>query len=307
MRNFLLKGLTCFLSLAIFGSTVSFTSHSVYAGTRVEQDQRTNEVKVKRGPEVGARVKKLKERNKAVRRALGTFEQKNHAPSIDESWAISGKLPHSQTATLKNCTTCGMFRKASFRAQDIVSGEGAEVIMVPTVSTDSEWQGTIIATSYDEAGNFLEQYVADIALIKRYDDIQPWFDVYEVSFDGTNAWIESDPSLGMVTDPGFEFGRSVYEQPDLQGGQISRLRSPKITPVNFQIRSDRNFYPPPTPPGNRVPDPRWGAYLGTVALGAAASGARCWIAGPFTLPCVGGGTAAVAIMALPLLFRSRPR
>lgn len=232
-----------------------------------------------------------------------------HLPKIDESWAVSGTFLPSAAAQRENQAGRGLFRYANFKAQDVVSGDGAELILVPTLSTDTEWQGTAIATSYDEFGNFLEQYVADVVLVRQNDDVQPWIAVYEVSFDSSNAWLESDPGMGMITDPNFEFGRTIYEQPQLQGvqleQQISRLRGARIRNASFQVRSDRNFYPPPSPPGDRVPDPRFGLYVGTVALGALASGARCWIAGPFTLPCVAGGTAFVAIISLPLLFRSK--
>lgn len=301
------------LIISMFVLTMPLTPKAipVNAAGMLKQGRGIKEFKVKRGPEVAERVKKLKEKNKAVRRALGTFEQNKHAPKIDESYAISGTFESSVSTQIENHSVRGLFRKANFKLQDVVSGDGAELILVPTLSTDTEWQGTVIATSYDEQGNFLEQYVADAVLVRQNDDIQPWRDIYEVSFDGSNAWLESDPNMGMITDPSLEFGRTIYEQPDLQGvqfeQQISLLSGAKFRNINFQIRSDRNFYPPPSPPSDREPNPRFGAYIGAVALGAVASAARCWIAGPFTLPCIAGGTVAAAIMALPLLFGSRPR
>lgn len=307
MNNFACRATSRLLVTVMLVTAILSAAPATSAGG-LKQGQGIKEFKVKRGAEVAARVKKLKERNKGVRRALATFEQNKHVPKIDESWSMSGTLPAAVARAGR-----GSFRNASFKetAQDVVSGDGMELILVPTLSTDTEWQGTVIATACDEFGYFLEQYVADVAMARQSSETQPWKTVYEVSFDGASAWIESDANMGMITDPAFEFGKSIYEQPELQGSpglQMARLLDgTKFLNASFQIRSDRNFYPPPTFPSDRVPDPRWGQFFGNVGLGIVASGASCWVTGPFTPACIGGRSLGIAIMNLPLLFRSRAR
>jgi len=48
--------------------------------------------KVKKGAEVAAKVKKLKESSRSVRAALKFFEDKKRMPKIDQSFALDGSL-----------------------------------------------------------------------------------------------------------------------------------------------------------------------------------------------------------------------
>ena len=38
------------------------------------------------------------------------------------------------------------------------------MILIPTYYTDYEWQGTVILNGFDPSGNYIGQYVADVAM-----------------------------------------------------------------------------------------------------------------------------------------------
>lgn len=75
MCNFAGRATSCLLVIVMLASAILSAAPPISAAGQVKQGQGIKEFKVKKGPEVAARVKKLKERNKAVQRALGMFEQ----------------------------------------------------------------------------------------------------------------------------------------------------------------------------------------------------------------------------------------
>lgn len=168
----------------------------------------------KTDPQAAKRVNELKRLNKDVRNSLKMFEDNEprtkHRPKIEDSWIVTGKASSRQAR--KNCKNCSPLTKVSFRAQDLVLDTTVEMIFVPTYSAPGQWQGTVIANRYDEAGTFLQQYVADVVIVERPAG---WSGIYEVSFEGGSAWLESDPALGMITDTSFVLGMPVEEQPQL--------------------------------------------------------------------------------------------
>src|SRR5215471_17854871 len=103
--------------------------------------------KVKKGAEVAAKVNSLKQSSKSVRAALKFFEDKKRMPKIDQSFAINGSLG-SLKAALN--TGEGVFQRVSFeQQQSSISGTYVDIIFVPVLSLETEWQGTVIADLYD--------------------------------------------------------------------------------------------------------------------------------------------------------------
>lgn len=303
MKNYIRSIVSYVLIAAMTALAIPLASRptNALASTPKQQDKQ-NELKIKQGSEVAARVKKLKEKNKQVRDALNAFERKGHLPKIDEAWSVSGTLSSSKATHIQSCKSCGVMQRAGLRPQDTVSGDGVEAIFVPTLITATDWQGTVIAISYDEYGNFVNQYVSDVAFINTQNyDTYPWQAAYEVSFDSAGAWLESDSSLGMSTESYFDWGTPVREQPNLQNDQfqVSRLDGATFKHIGLQQTRGELFYPR-KPQG--TPLPRATRYARCISLSFAAGSASCWITGPFTFQCIGGRTAGGAIMCLGIFL-----
>lgn len=60
-----------------------------------ETPKKVKNAKVERGPELAARLKKLKETDKNVRAALWAFEKAGRQPKLDEATSISGIIESS--------------------------------------------------------------------------------------------------------------------------------------------------------------------------------------------------------------------
>src|SRR5689334_8744257 len=124
---------------------------------------------IKRGLEVGERVRDLQKYNKNVRAALAHFEKnanRNHnQPKLDEAISIT-RDPAGGIAMLNTANTAiPLFRKAGLKSQEPdYSQYGVEMILIPTYNTAYEWQGTVILNGFDPSGNYLGQYVADVAI-----------------------------------------------------------------------------------------------------------------------------------------------
>lgn len=236
--------------------------------------------KVKTGPEVAARVRKLKEEYGGVRAAFRAFERKGRTPKIDEAVAVVGQFtPSAEAASAAGVNGAGgLFRKASFRRQDqtVFSDSTFELILVPAVETPDEWQGSAICTMYDEYGNIQAQFTANIVSVPNSEN-NPMI-VYEARYGhDTPMYFAHEP--GMFT--GFHFGTLIRDHQPLYGeppplniedwqfisdeqrdyyygmypeqqsydrGEgptpmlIARRGGAVFRPANFQVRSDRNWY-----------------------------------------------------------------
>ena len=201
---------------------------------------------------------------------------------------------------------------------------------IPTLSLDGEWQGTIIVNRYDEYGNFLEQYVADIVMIQQREEPYTWAAVYEVEFIGGTPYLNHEPD--MYT--GFGLGTSIQEHQtrfgtppplDLEQWQFSSPQQEQqyyetypeqqqfqreqpayrteqqislwgravIRQASFQIRSDRAIERHQLRPCNPCRDLIGSGarrYLACVGFAVAGASLSCWAFGPFTANCVGGRT-----------------
>jgi hypothetical protein len=198
--------------LSLFVVTLPISGH---VPKLQDQETKAKDAKVKTGSEVAQRVKQLKQANKDVRNALGMFEnneKKNgHKPKIEESRSFTSRVSLPPQARMGNCKTCPPLKKVGFHPQDPASDDVIEIIFVPTYVTSTEWQGTVIATLYDGLGNFLDQYIADVVIWPDAVTTEPTV-VYEVSFEAGQAWLQSDATLGMITDPNFQWGTPVDQQ-----------------------------------------------------------------------------------------------
>jgi hypothetical protein len=287
---------------------------------------------VKSGAEVAAYVKKLKEQDKDVREALRAFERNGRSPKIEDALVISGTV--EQVAVHKNSELRRIFQKASLRPQDTISGDGFEATFIPSYHQGNEWQGTVIATHYDQYGNVIDRRTFDVAMRDPYSDGN-WEVVFEVSYQDGASWL--DWQEGMIDDQYFRWGISLEEQPNreyqqrqlrqspMMEQQISRLGKVTFGRTSFLPVGSRMAFAPAgfrpvqwglSPPAFQY-DTRTGRYTGyryppmppqvqryavNVAFGCAGAAAACRIAGPWTFHCVGGWCVGAAVAAIPTMF-----
>lgn len=175
-------------------------------GQRAERQPTVKSSKTKSGPEVVARVKSLKEHNKDVRAALGEFERRGRAPKFDDATLVTATFESETARSTKAQRGVGFFLKASFaQGQSSVAGGGYELILVPALVVDGEWQGTAIATRYDEYGYVIDQYTSNIVTVENYDGGTKM--AYEIRYEGGTPYLQHEP--GMYT--GFALGLTIQE------------------------------------------------------------------------------------------------
>lgn len=212
MKNIVRSVVSLLLVVAIVGLMVPLAPQSAAAidqQNKQEKQQRVKDIKIQNGPEIAARVKKLKESNKNVRAALRAFEKNGHTPKIDAAVVITGKVESSAVAS-NRIRKGSMIQQASFFApqqQATISENGIELIFITTLEMTYEWQGTVIANRYDEYGNLIQQYVADTVLTASEYNPQEWSDRYEVSFENGTPYLMHEP--GMYA--GFAFGTPIQQ------------------------------------------------------------------------------------------------
>jgi hypothetical protein len=160
--------------------------------------------KVKKGAEVAAKVRKLKESNKNVRAALKLFEDKKRMPKVDASFSINGSLS-SLNVGLNDRDR--LFQNVSFEQQSSISGDYIEIIFVPVLSQDMEWQGIVISDLYDWDGNNVGEYVALSVLIMPDPDFYAWDEIYEAPVNNgvvepaiAEPWMFTNIDLGVPLD-----------------------------------------------------------------------------------------------------------
>jgi len=163
--------------------------------------------KVRKGAEVAAKVRKLKESNKNVRAALKVFEDKKRMPKVDASFAINGSLGPLKTG-LNNRGQ--LFQNVSFKQQSSISGDSIEIIFVPVLSQDMEWQGTIISDLYDNGGNIVGEYVAESVLVMPDPNLYAWDEIYEAPvYNGVVEPAIAEPGMYTNVDLGVPLDQQV--------------------------------------------------------------------------------------------------
>ena len=212
MKNLFRSAVSALLMAAIFGLAIPMSLRSTQASVG-EPAANGGNLKVKKGPEVAAKVRRLKEVNQNVRAALNYFDKKGKPSKIDAAFAIVGSAPSSKTTVAS--TNNSLFRPASFTrpsslvSQDISDGN-VELIFVPEYEVPGEWQGTVIANRYDEYGSMVDQYVAQSILVSTDPSTISWDEVYEAPVYGG----EVQPPIaepGMYSN--YNWGAPRDEQP----------------------------------------------------------------------------------------------
>lgn len=333
MRNTVLKLLSLTLIVTLGLGVLILPSAVTSAQSPHNRQRSVRNAVAKTGAEVAARIRQLKEQNREVRAALRAFERNGRAPKLDDALMISGTVERS-TATNNNYGR-GLFHKASFRpTQETISGDGYEATFIPSYHQGNEWQGTVIATHYDEYGNIMDQRTFNVAMYDPYSNGN-WQVIFEVSYQESGSWL--DWEAGMIDDQYFQWGTGLNEQPNreyqqqqlreqpMMEQQVSQLQrgmfewavflpsKSKATLVRAGFRPVQNGLSPPA----FQYDPRTGGYTGyryppappqvrryavNAAFGCAGAAAACRVAGPWTFQCVGGWCLGAAIAAIPTMF-----
>jgi len=211
MKNlvFVRFAISCMIITALFVLTGQPGFYTVSAQSN--QQTKNQSSKAKSGPEVAARVKALKESSKSVREALKAFETKGHKPKIEESSALTGTHASDKTAKSTGVNNV-MFQKASFMKQTEYGDEYVEMIWVPTLSIEYEWQGTAIANRYDAYGNFIDQYVANVVMVMPDHNYYSWDVVYEVPYyQGAAQEPIYEPGMYTYVDIGTPLSNQQYQ------------------------------------------------------------------------------------------------
>ena len=156
--------------------------------------------KIKKGAEVAARVRNLRQNNKSVGAALKLFEDKKRMPKIDQSFAINGSLGSLKTGLN---TGGGQLKRVSFEQQSSISGTNVDIIFVPVLNLDGEWQGTVIADLYDNSNSLVGEYVADSVLVMPDLNLYAWDEVYEAPvYNGIVQPAINEPGMFTNVDLG---------------------------------------------------------------------------------------------------------
>jgi len=197
--------------------------------------------KVKKGAEVAAKVRKLKESSKSVRAALKVFEDKKRMPKVDASFAINGSLGSLKTG-LNNRGQ--LFQNVSFEQQSSISGDSMEIIFVPVLSQDMEWQGTVISDLYDSGGNIVGEYVADSVMVMPDPNLYAWDEIYEAPvYDGMVEPAIAEPGMYTNVDLGIPLDQqvlSINTNPANVPGSISFIPAAYVQGGPARIRAWAN-------------------------------------------------------------------
>lgn len=273
---------SCLVVTAMFVLNTQFASFRVGA-----QQTRQPPPKAKSGPEVAARVKTLKENNKTIRAALKVFENKGHKPKIEDSSALTGSHASTKsTQAVVGNDNSRIFQKVSFVQQSQIGDDFVELIWVPTLSIEYEWQGTAIATKYDNYGNVIDQYVADIVMIMPDPNTPQWEVVYEVPFyNGIAQEPLYEPGMYTNVDLGNPLSQQQLELP-LQVSKLGKAES--ASNVRFVKAKAQRWRG-----GWRA----WGKCSGAWGVGSAVgcAVAHWWNAEILWGPCTAAGAIAGAI------------
>lgn len=202
MKMRLLYATSFLVALSLF-LTLPLVSQNVGAAANSQEHSASRKVKVKIGTEAVKRVEALKRNNKNLRVALSLFEKKGHNPKMKDSVVITDTLSQSDITFLRRQkgTNQAVVRKTAFRAQESVGSPEGEIVFIPTLNINGEWHGTITVIAYDEYGNFVNDYTANVVLV-QIPGTNDWETKYEVGVDGGVQYLSWEE--GMYT--GFDLG-----------------------------------------------------------------------------------------------------
>jgi hypothetical protein len=282
--------LVALLGVALFVVTLPISS----AAPDNQEKQENERHHTKKGAEVGKRVRDLQKYNSRVRAALNIFEVNakrhghGHSPKLDESVSIT-RDPAGGSAALKSVLApANPFRKVGFTPQADYSGYGFEMIFIPSYTTDTEWQGTVVINKFDPTGAYLGDYVADVVAISGpLNDV-----IQEVSYEDGQAYLQ-------YGNPDFQFGTPIDSQdPGAIQPLISSLATSPFQNVSYSpqgIGWEAGNRPHP-PTGGASPKIKWVlkcTTINTVAWGGVGCGVLALAsAGSLFGPCAGAAASA---------------
>lgn len=302
MKKSTLRGaLGALLAIALLAVTVPISPGTAAKVKTVPTAQNRNHIK--RGSDVGRRVRDLQTYNKDVRAALAKFDKNGNRngnkPKLDEAVSVIQTPAGGPAALNRPLTAPSPFQKAGLKPQDPDYSEyGVEMILIPTFYDDDEWQGTIILNGFDPSGNYLGQYISDVAM--AVDSTQTWDVFYESAFYGGQGYL-------LYGNPNFEVGTPRDSQdPSFIEPLMTSIRRPEFRKASFSPMAPQA--PFGGPPGGIFSRPKVRWVMKCTAIGSAGIGVRCGIVsiffagGPF-LPCAGAGAAGVfTVCTLTAIF-----
>ena len=214
VKRFVISLLAVAVMFGLAGAPVASTAGAAGAcpAPAVAAGKKVKDAKVKKGPEVAARVRALRESSENVRAALRYFERKGRPSKVEESFAFYGSYGSGKQVASLGGRFGAFLMPAAFAPQDqsSISDGSVEIIFVPNYSVGNEWQGSIIANRYDEYGNLVEQYVAESVLTTPDPNYYTWDEIYEAPVYGGEVQ-EPISEPGMYTD--YEWGNTREQQP----------------------------------------------------------------------------------------------
>jgi hypothetical protein len=153
-----------------------------------------------------------------VQAALKLFEDKKRPPKVDSAFAITGKLSRTTAGLVGAGPT---IERVSFIQSSAIVGTDVELIFVPVLSLDMEWQGTVISNLYDSSGANVGQYVAESVLIMPDPNLYAWDEVYEAPvYGGMVQPAIAEPGMYINVDLGVPLSQQQFSR-DLSGSDPS--------------------------------------------------------------------------------------
>ncbi|MBC8031391.1 MAG: hypothetical protein H7Z16_14875 [Pyrinomonadaceae bacterium] len=233
--------------------------------------------KTLQGPEVVARIKKLRTKNKGVKRAMRDLENRGLRPALEQSVSL---LEFRRTAVSRDGTN--RFLKASFQSETF-SEDGYEMTFMSYDDGDpNTWEGVIY--EHDPEGHEYSYTVSfDIS-----GEPETWERIEETYY----PWDGSEPVSN--TDPNY-YNPGQYpidpEQPPVSKNKSSDGRSSYMAKASFTTNAQghciRNCIPPHWQDRGR----RWLQCAGGSCLGASYG---CLRSGPGWVVCFKGWCGGMA-------------
>lgn len=276
----LLVSLACLVAAAIVPSALVQSPRAAaitnFQGRGVDRFTQ----KTLHGPEVVARIKKLRAKNKGVARAMRDLERKGLRPALDQSVTL---LQIRKPAVSRDGTN--PFLKASFQSETF-SEDGYEMTFVSYDDGDpNTWEGVIY--EHDPEGREYS-YTASFDISGEQET---WDRIEETYYpwDGSQPVSSSQPEY---YDPSHPTHDPMMEQP-VSKANSPRRGTPSFVKTSFNPTTQWRVYPPHWSDRGR----RW---LKCSAGGCLGSAVSCLWSGPlwpgcFASRCAGAGAACIIL------------
>lgn len=112
-------------------------------------------------------------------------------------------------------------RKIKFAHPQTERYNEVEVTFIPTLSTPTEWQGTMIARLYNASNQVIRQEVFNLVMVQEDPQVAHWRPIYEVAIIGGTPLVSHEPDMFG----GFALGIPIGEH---------ATRATELPPTNLQ-------------------------------------------------------------------------